>query len=345
MSIPPAIADRADQARQMGDRVAASVERIKTLAGSATTSKRLERLTLAARSLATDRRLGPRLPCRLSARLLLDGARHDTFSRDVGASGAMVERPKALTKPRGVEARLILEQGGEFAVRIVAMDDMTMSLAFKEGQQGDPLASLLARLRRENAAALARGRRLAIEASRALNHGLDERMFTMQALFSLERDPVSGNGPEKFSHPAGEALRRLLEKALWGLEAGSPDWLDALVMDRGGYVAAHRPALALTSPGAGAGYETLQGRTLDDFWTLRASFAKEPTVQLCPRRAGRPLASLPAALTMAGPMMKDVVVPILVRGARWGAARIGVECRQPQASISSAAESAGPNPA
>jgi hypothetical protein len=339
----PESSKRAEHARNMSDRIAASLDRIKTIPGDAKAAKRLERLTLAARSLATDRRLGPRLPCRLPARLLVDGAGYDTFSRDVGRAGAMFERPEALTQVREVEASLILDQVGACAVRIVALDDTTLSLAFRDPPEEKALSGLIARLRGENAEALALCRRLAADVSRALNRGLDERMFTMATLFSLDRAPVAGAPAGIFAHPAGDALQSALSPVLTFPKSAKKDWLDVLVMDRGGYVAAHRLGQPRPNRAPDADQELLDGQALDDFWTLRAGFAKGPTVQLCPWRLPDTSAPRPAAPIASGSMMKDVAVPITVRGARWGAARMGFECEGPQADLSPEAESAAPS--
>jgi len=295
--------------------VAGSAHRLRQIS----TSKRLERLEIAARSMGAERRMGPRMPHACRIVIKLDGIEHVTTTIDVGHQGVMLERPPALLALGSVEAFVRLEGIGSFPARLVALDVQTISLKLlhpRDPASAEKLTALMRQLDLANAAVIATAKRFADDLAGIFTEALANHNISQAVLFSSELIPVDGTSPRQFIHPALGFFEDVLPPIAARYYAPDKGIAYAVATDRNCYVPVHHPAYQqqqrLDDPRFTHSFSRHR-RIYDDRWTLRAArFSPWPVVQAYRRDMPRGF----------GEMVREVSAPVTVLGRRWGAAQI-----------------------
>jgi methyl-accepting chemotaxis protein len=300
--------------------VAASSERLALTRQSARSSKRLERLMIAARTLGAERRLGPRMPFSQRVTLQVGSAAHATTSIDIGRRGIMLARPLSLGQVSNVSACVGIHDVGMFPARLVALDAQTLSLAFQpcEGNPAhDGLMRLITALEAQNADAIAVSVAFARDIADAFAAAVDTHRITVAELFASELKRIAGTDPPQFDHPAMPLFETVLPQLMAWRYQPEAGIAYAVATTRTCFVPIHHADVSQPQRAADPCFNhafSRHRRIYDDRWTLRAAaFSQFPVVQAYRR-------DIPSG---PGALVRDVSAPIFVGKRHWGAAQIG----------------------
>lgn len=321
MSLPADLAARLNATQpRLASRIAASADRLAQASRSERNSRRLQRLMVAARTLGAERRMGPRMPFGRQVKLEIGASSHDTCSIDIGRRGIMLARPRGLLEVDGLSARIGIPELGVFAARLLALDSLTMSLAFQPSDGNpahDGLMRLITALERENADAIAVSIRFAGEIADAFSAAVAERRVTVTDLFATELRRIEGTDPPQFDHAAMPLFESVLPAITARYCRAEAHAAYAVATARNCFVPIHQQRCSQPQRPNDPSFNhefSRHRRVYDDRWTLRAAtFSHHPVVQAYRR-------DVPEG---PGWLVREVSAPIMVNSRHWGAAQIG----------------------
>lgn len=299
--------------------VAASSERLLLASRNARSTKRLERLMIAARTLGAERRMGPRMPYQTRVVLEFGSDRHQTSSIDLGRRGMMLAKPASLRGIGGLDATISIRQLGTFPARLVALDEQTLSLTFLpcDGNPShDGLMRLITSLEQHNTEAIAVSASFARDIADAFAIAVSEHRVSAADLFASELKSIEGTDPPQFDHPAMAFFEAVLPGIMARYHRPESGIAYAVATARNCFVPIHIAALSQPQRPADPHFNhafSRHRRVYDDRWTLRAAaFSPHPVVQAYRRDTPEGPASL----------VREVSAPIIVHNRHWGAAQI-----------------------
>jgi methyl-accepting chemotaxis protein len=160
--------------------------------------------------------------------------------------------------------------------------------------------------------ALAAAEQLAGEASQAIEQWLSTQAITEDRLFARVYFPVAKTNPKKFSTPYDALAERDLVAVEDRVLSRSPAFQYAIVTDINAYVPAHNTRFA----------QPLTGNVAEDYIHNRTKrLLGDDASVLAAHSEARYL--LQRSKLDRGEVIFDISVPVVVRGKRWGCARIG----------------------
>ena len=277
------------------------------------------RLTITVRGfLGVDARRHARVPVNLCIRVDCLGRREEVSTLKVSEGGCSL-----WIIGHGIEedSDIVLDIPGVGAARgkTRGRDPDVLHVEFVElpGAQRDALTALVAREIDKDAplrALAARRRDLVRE---AMEQALARDEISLEDLFSTDYDPISGTDPEQVTTPSLELLEKILPPILEGGLAEESRLAFCVATDRNGYIPVHNKIWSRpqgVDPVSNAQHSRNR-RIFDDRAGLAAARnIQDVLVQSYPRDLGGGSIE----------MMKDISMPIAIRGRHWGALRIAV---------------------
>ncbi|MEH3146162.1 MAG: methyl-accepting chemotaxis protein [Methylobacterium frigidaeris] len=245
-----------------------------------------------------DRRVHDRYPVNWLARVGNWGLGR---VRDVSRGGLLLEPPDGCGATPGTTLALDLRGLGPARAAIVGSSLRGLHCAFPEADLPAWLPTVLARIEEEHAPLIAVARETAEAVGRGLGDAIAAGRLDRTVLFSPDHRPEQVTGPSRHPIAAADVLDAVLPPLLEAPLA-DPRVLACRVVDRQGRV----PSRGAAWTGAG------RHGVHDDAAGLASARSSRPfLVQALPPDPRDPLAPL-----------RDVSVPIRIRGRHWGAVRI-----------------------
>ncbi|HYD69705.1 methyl-accepting chemotaxis protein [Azospirillum sp.] len=272
-------------------------------------------------SAAGDRRTADRIPARIAGRLDLSGRVRPVTTLDLSKDGALVQGEGTGTSQAGEQGTLEIPGIGPLPCQVTTLSELGVHLRFTDVPAGPAagLAAKLAALETDDAKFIAATRDAAAGIIQALEGALRDGRATMDDLFDADYRPVPGTDPQqyttRFTALADTLFPRFQEPVL-GLD---PRVVFCAAVDRRGYLPTHNAKFSQPQ------------RTGDPVWNAgncRNRRIFDDRAGLAAARNSRPHLIQAYERDMGGGrkmLLKEVDVPILVRGRHWGGLRLAYE--------------------
>ncbi|MCW2283286.1 methyl-accepting chemotaxis protein [Rhodoblastus acidophilus] len=277
------------------------------------------RLTITVRGfLGVDTRRHPRVPVKLRVSVECGGLRRDVSTLEISEGGCSLwiaghgldEDSDAILDIPGLGATQGKTRGRD-------PDVLHIEFVALSNAQREALAALVARAIETDAPLRALAARRRDQVRDAMEQAVARGEISLEDLFSTEYVPLPGANPEQVATPSLELLERILPPILEGGLAEEPRLAFCIATDRNGYVPVHNKKWS-------------QPQGDDPVWNARHARNR----RIFDDRAGLAAArNLQEALVQSYPrdlgdgaieMMKDISMPIAIRGQHWGALRIAI---------------------
>ncbi|MBB4199791.1 hypothetical protein CCR94_24070 [Rhodoblastus sphagnicola] len=277
------------------------------------------RLTITVRGfLGVDGRRHPRIPVKLQVTLDLHGRRENVSTMEISEGGCSLWIASHGLE-EGEDIVMNLPGIGSIQGKCRARDPDILRVEFVElspAQRGD-LAELVRREIDKDAPLRALAARRRDSVQEAFERALAQGDISPEDLFSADYSPIPGTDPEQVTTVSLELLEKILPPILETALTEDPRLTFCLVTDRNGYIPVHNKIWS-------------QPQGDDPVWNARHSRNR----RIFDDRAGLAAArNLQDVLVQSYPrdlgggvvdMMKDISMPVVVRGEHWGALRIAV---------------------
>jgi methyl-accepting chemotaxis protein len=320
-------ATSADELKATVDLIQSSIraaEGVKsTLVGTATelagVFQHLEsRLTVTVSSFSSfDSRKQPRFPVRMPCEIIHLGRRQSTATVELSLGGCVVDRIDDL--PAGTRVELDLSGIGGLKCEVAGVQALGTRLKFI----GDPkktealLAGPLAGIEEAQKRVVERLSGLRDSIEKRLAEAVDRGEISVQDLFDIELETIPGTNPPQFRSKSLDLMERILPAHLEGGLGIDRNALFCIATDRNGYLPCHNRKYA-------------QPQGSDPVWNAAHSRNRrvfDDKTGLSAARNIRPMLTQTYLRDLGGgtsELVKDVSVPITVKGRHWGALRLGL---------------------
>ncbi len=263
-----------------------------------------------------DRRRRDRLPVERPVLLATASRRWQSTTIDIGEGGCLIARPDDCTLRAGDSVRFSIEAGEMLEARVAAVSVLGLHCAAEGSLARQTLGDLSKAVEGDYRPLIDRAVGIANEITAAFETLLDARTLNENTLFDTQYAPVPGTDPEQFETSYLPLLKRVLppiqEKAL-DLDKRL---VFCLAIDRNGYIPVHN-----------AIYSQPQ-RPGDPVWNAANSRDRRmfnDRTGIIAARSVRPFVVQAYRRDMGGGqfvMMREIDVPLAVRGRHWGGLRM-----------------------
>ncbi|HYH18569.1 MAG TPA: methyl-accepting chemotaxis protein [Azospirillum sp.] len=272
-------------------------------------------------SAAGDRRTSDRIPTRIAGRLELSGRVRPVMTLDLSKDGALVQGEGTGSSQAGEDGALDVTGIGRLPCQVTTLSELGVHLRFKgvpEGAAG-ALAAKLAALEADDAKFIDAARTAAAGIVQALEDALRQGRTSMDDLFDADYRAVPGTDPQQYTTrftDLSDALFPQFQEPVLGLDHRV---VFCAAVDRRGYLPTHNAKFSQPQrpgdPVWNAG-NCRNRRIFDDRAGLAAARNSRPhLIQAYERDMGGGRKVL----------LKEVDVPIVVRGRHWGGLRLAYE--------------------
>jgi aerotaxis receptor len=241
------------------------------------------------------------------------------FTGDVADSGVLVVADgNAVVNP--ADGSCELKGVGRFKARLVAQDPLGIHVEFVDPGAAE-IAALQARLQAaslEDEPYMRLANEVAERASAALEQALSDRATTLQDLFDVEYEPITGTNPQQVMAKHTLLVERLFPPIIEPPLEKDARLVFCCIIDRKGYIAAHNKKYSLPQKPGETVWNTANSRNrriyTDRAGTL-AGRATRTVVQTYARDMG------------GGKfvVLKEIDAPITAGGKHWGAVRLALK--------------------
>jgi len=241
------------------------------------------------------------------------------FTGDVSAGGALLVRSE--TEPlgeglRGATGELALEGVGTLPVRFITESGMGVHVKFVSCAPAEAVAleRQIALVREADEARIARAAAAAAELSAALSRALSDGRISERHLFDIDYRLIPGSAPAQFVARHLSVAEELFPAVIESVLERDKEIVFCCPTDRNGYVGVHNRIFSEPQrPGelAWNADHCSNRRIFDDRAGILAARCAKPLVQIYARQMGD------GAVTL----VKEIDVPIMAGGKRWGALR------------------------
>lgn len=264
-----------------------------------------------------NRRKHERLPCHLSVDVSFAGRMIPLKAYDISMGGLLLAGP-------GFD---MLPKDGQVTARVAEIGDCTLRVAeiSSAGAQTEfvaPEATLIAAveekiwmIREENSDFVARAMEAGQRIAEIFNGALDRGEITQKDLFDADYQPIPDTAPVQYRTRFLDWAERSLTDLNEAFGAGDPRLVFSAIVDRNGYLSVHKKIFSQPQRPGDVNWNTANSRNrriFDDRAGLAAARSiRTYLIQSYPRDMGN-------GVTV---MMREIDVPIRIRGAHWGALR------------------------
>jgi methyl-accepting chemotaxis protein len=267
-----------------------------------------------------DRRRSDRLPVDLGARLQLGARNLSTRSVDLSEGGVLLSALDGVPIVAGTRLQAEIDRLGTLSLQVVGTSSIGLHCAFERvpAEAAEAIRVVLADVKEAHARFISHAGAVRDEVVAAMLADLDAGRLTSDALFDVDYQPIAGTDPQQFTNRALSRLEVLLpsiqEKAL---EMDRSIVFCACV-DRNGYLPVHNRIFAQPQ------------RAGDPLWNAANSRNRrifDDRTGLLAARSVRPFLLQTYLRDMGGGVkvqMKEIQVPITIRGAHWGGLRLAI---------------------
>jgi len=266
-----------------------------------------------------DRRRFDRLPCELSATMILPRGSASGKTVDISEHGALanIELPEGMGTPSG-HVSVEIAEIGKVSARIVNRSQLGFHLSFDRADEATRarLMDKVAAIRDENSAVIRRCLDAAKETSACIERIVGENRLTMADLFDNEYAPIPGTSPMQIRSRYLDAFEKSpLQSIFDRVLATDPRMVYCCAIDRNGYMGLHN-----------AKYSHPQ-RPDDPKWNIancRNRRIFDDRAGLTAARSVRPYVIQSYPRDMGGGVMimcKEIAAPVRVMGRHWGGLR------------------------
>jgi methyl-accepting chemotaxis protein len=309
------IKDATEDAARESAEVDRSGQTASTLAG-----KLVTRLSIFLRQTEIgDRRRFDRMPCELTAKLMLPRGALSGKTVDISEHGvlARIEIPEGTPVPNGAVS-IEIDQIGKLAAQIVNRSTLGFHLSFNgmDDATRARLAGKVAAIRDENREVIDRCLKAAVEVSACIEKLVTEGRLSMTDLFDNEYVPIPHTNPQhvrtRYLDPFEKSgLQSIFDRVL----AMDPRMVFCCAIDRNGYMGVHNTKYSHPQrpddPTWNMGHARNR-RMFDDRAGLTAARSVRPyVIQNYPRDMGGGVMV----------MCKEIAAPVRIQGKHWGGFR------------------------
>lgn len=308
---------RIRQETEHASQVAADVEQRVTATQKAVNDLRRRLIIALRQSVAGDRRSSDRIPCEIAGALIADGRRFGTTILDLSMEGALLDATGLPEVKEGQPIRVALGDRGELPGHPVGLSDLGLHVTFEDGAPELALMRpVYEQLIQQDKGYITLAEETAAKVAGAMEQALRKGEITEDALFSTELTPIPGSDPEQFMAPFTGLLDRLLPPIQEPvLDADSRIQFCAAVTTTAYLPTHNRKFSEPQRPGEREWNiaHSRNRRVFDDRSGLAAARNSRPfLIQAYRRGMGNGLVV----------RLKEVDVPILISGRRWGTLRL-----------------------
>ena len=309
------IKDATEDAARESAEVDRSGQTASTLAG-----KLVTRLSIFLRQTEIgDRRRFDRLPCELTAKLMLPRGALPGKTVDISEHGvlARVEIPEGTPMPSGTVS-IEIEQIGKFTAQIVNRSTLGFHLSFNgmDDATRSRLMGKVAAIRDENQEVIDRCLKATVEVTACIEKLIAEGRLSMTDLFDNEYVPIPNTNPQHVRTRYLDAFEKSgLQSIFDRVLAMDPRMTFCCAIDRNGYMGVHNTKYSHPQrpddPTWNMGHARNR-RMFDDRAGLTAARSVRPyVIQNYPRNMGGGVMV----------MCKEIAAPIRIQGKHWGGFR------------------------
>jgi methyl-accepting chemotaxis protein len=310
---------RADGLKEFTGVAVHEAEAIKSASGRLADfmSQFTKRLTTAARqSTALGRRKEPRIAANRAAMVTYG---KDTFrctTVDISGGGIMLNPRPDMDISVGSLLAINMDGVGSVDARVASISGKGLHVAIGDDPEVTArMRQIVEEVAQENAPLVAIAEGGANRVATALEAAIDARRVTIDDVFPKKYDPVAGTEPRQFTVPVLPVYEEILQPIVADL-MGHGGMIYAVANDRNGYCPVHAPQFSQPQRRGDSAFNATYSRNrvlhLDDDTLGIARSALPHLIQRYRRVTGK------ETLTV-----KDVSVPIFVRGRHWGVFRTG----------------------
>ena len=266
-------------------------------------------------SVGGDRRSVPRIAAAINFTASFGNVTFSGLTADLSISGALLV-PSTPVKPEGELGAVELEGVGRVEARIVTGLGLGLNVAFLSPGE-DEVARLRQRIETaiaEDQPRLAMAQGVADLASAALEKAVGDNAIDAADLFDTQYERIPGTDPLQVLAKHTELVERLFRPLIEPPLAADAQVVFCCIADRGGYIAAHNTKYSQPQRPGERVWNTANcrnRRVFDDRTGILAARCTKPIVQTYGRDMGGGVVVL----------LKEIDVPIIVGGRRWGAVR------------------------
>ncbi|MGL4636239.1 MAG: methyl-accepting chemotaxis protein [Beijerinckiaceae bacterium] len=263
------------------------------------------------------RRKEPRTPVSRSTKVTYRSQTYTCTTVDISEGGMLLSPRPDMDIPAQETIKIDMDKIGVIEAQVVSVSPKGLHVAFPEQHDlRTRIHTVIEETAKDNAKLLEVVRQGAAETARALEGALDRGEIQIGELFSNQYDPVANTEPRQFICKALPLYEKLFPGIIARALAERPELTYAVPLDRNGYCPTHSEECSQAQRWGDAEFNDRFSRNrrleLDDD-TLAIVRSEQPYLIQRYRRL------------VAGEveMLKDVSVPVFVKGRHWGTFRTG----------------------
>jgi methyl-accepting chemotaxis protein len=264
-----------------------------------------------------DRRVDPRYPMEMTARISFAGGFADTVTIDISKGGLLLAGRAGWSPAAGQRIEAKLEGLPPITARIVGVSSLGAHCAFSEmtADTAAEVQACIARIEAEMAPQIALSQEAARHIGQLFETALADRRISDDELYDIAYVPVPGTNPQQFTTRHLAKLEQWLTPLQETWKASDPRIVFCCAVDRNGYLPVHNEIYSKPQRADDPVWNTANCRNrriFDDRAGLTCARSTQPIYVHAYKR------------DMGGGQMvvlKEFVAPITVKGRHWGGFR------------------------